>query len=248
MLLHVTLPLLVAICGKKHEPVGSEPVHVTTSLLGAVKSQLKQQLHQIGSSLSELEKFLSVKLNEMTKWTRLLNTSSLPPISPLLPDPILEKEFRSLSEIRQRVSEELRSITSQSLVLLAMIERARGLCLSASSTEIPYTDLISETIEMESPVGDTAPAMETVNLRDLVTLLGNEIVTWICQTILHLCDAEPFLHLPLSDFYCGFMIGNESLYRLAVTATHSSNIRYRSFPPSLSPPPPLTPSAAPFSS
>lgn len=189
-----------------------------------MKSQLKQELPHLGSSLSELEKFLSSKLHEMTKWTHLLKTVSEVPA--ICADPILEKGFRSLYDLRRRISMDvLGSITSQSLVLLTMIERARVLCLSASSTEIPYTDLISETIEKDC--ASSVAVVETVNLRDLITLLGNEIVKWICETILQLCDVEElFAGLSLSDFHCGFMIGNDSLYRLAVTATHSSNIRY----------------------
>jgi hypothetical protein len=161
----------------------------------------------------------------MTKWTHLLKT--VPEVPAISVDPILEKGFRSLYEIRQKISVDvLGSITSQSLVLLALIERACVLCLSASSTEIPYSDLISEPIGKDCV--SSVAVVETINLRDLITLLGNEIVKWICETILQLCDVEEelFANLSLSDSHCGFMIGNDSLYRLAVTATHSSNIRY----------------------
>jgi hypothetical protein len=206
-----------------------------------VKSQLKHQFQlqvlQMGSSLPELEMFLSLKHSEMTRWSHLL--SSLPAVPVVLPDPLLGTEFCALYELRQRVSEALSSLTSQGCVLLAMIERARVVCTSASSLEIRYTDLFSGPIKRD-PTAPTAE-LEFVDLKDLIALLGNEISKWICQTIFKLSqgigNGEDANTLSVSDFHCGFMIGNESLYRLAVTATHSSNVRYRSSLPS----PPLGP-------
>jgi hypothetical protein len=215
----------------KLEPAGELAV---VSLVNSVKQQLKQQQQLVAASptLSEAERVLSQKQEEVERWSIALQSLSVASIA--LPDELLlAGEVKALHTLRNRLVEVLESIHTQRAVLSAMLEIAQGLCRHAASStpnEILETFAALGVVLVEEGFGE---ATTEVDLRYLVSLLAGEVNDWLCSTLLHLCGAthpsgEDTLRVTELDEV--FTIGTETsraLLQLAVRSTHNSNVRYR---------------------
>jgi hypothetical protein len=213
----------LAVCGKR-EPSGEFAI---VSLVNSVKQQLKQQqqLLAVSPNLSDLEKVLSQKQEEVERWSLTLHSLS-----------ITDETFAVQNEeaphaLRNRLFNLLRSIRSQRAVLSAMMETAQGLCRCAGSSPTKILEtLVAQGLVLTDE--GTEDLTAEVDLKYLISLLAAEVNSWLCSTLLHLCGVthggEDTSRITELDEV--FTIGTDTshaLLQLAVRSTLNSNMRYR---------------------
>lgn len=180
-------------------------------ILNSLKSHLRYQFADIGSTSTDWRKLLSIKLTDLHQWTDQLTS-----FRHSVPDPILE-EFPALSSIHHKLAQLKASIVTQNSIFTQMIEKLLSYCDSDSPhSHLPYTTFV--------PAFDTNGNTE-VDLKHLISLLLNEIHDWICATLLECCSSG-FDECSFTQLEKMMTIGDDTLMRVAVIQTFSSNIRY----------------------